>query len=276
MKLNVIFFAFLLFHSCQGQPKFIFDECKSYDLMKPTKVWEMPSDLDEISGIAVIENQKIICNNDEEGDLFIYDLKNSMITQTNRFAKKGDYEDIAVKDSIAFVLRSDGTIFEIENYMDAPQSIKHKTLLTKTDDPEGLFYDALKNRLLIACKGNSEKNSKGLRFIYEFLLEDNYFNPKPIFTISRKNIRSKSHFKNKFSPSGIAIHPITKNIFILSSIGKLLIECTPNGELQKIYNLNYFYFQQPECISFDKVGDLFISNEAGGGKANILKFNYLQ
>ena len=55
----------------------------------------------------------------------------------------------------------------------------------------------------------------------------------------------------------------------------MLVECTPKGKLQKVYSLNYSHFQQPEGISFDINGDLYISNEAKGGKANILNFNYL-
>ena len=274
MKLSVSFIAILFLLFCQEHPKEIFDECTFYNLSQPNAIWKMPKKLNEISGIEIY-NQKIICNNDEDGDLFIFNLIHKKIERTIHFAKKGDFEDIAIKESDAFVLRSDGAIFEVKNYMKNPQSIKYKTFLTKIDDTEGLFFDALKNRLLIACKGNSEKNSKGSRFIYEFLLEDKQLNPNPVLSLSQKKIRSKYNIKNHFAPSGIAIHPITKNFYVLSSVGKMLAEYTPNGKLQKVYNLNYLYFQQPEGISFDINGDLYISNEAKGGKANILKFNYL-
>ena len=275
MKLSVSFIALLFLLSCLEQPKENFDACTIYSLSQPDNIWKMPKILKEISGIE-INNQKIICNNDEDGDLFIFNLKTKKIERTIRFAKKGDFEDIAIEESDAFVLRSDGAIFEVKNYMKNPQILKHKTFLTKIDDTEGLFFDASKNRLLIACKGNSDKYAKGLRLIYEFLLEDMQLSPKPVLTLSQKEIQSKYKIKNHLAPSGIAIHPITKNIYILSSVGKMLVECTPKGKLQKVYNLNYSHFQQPEGISFDINGDLYISNEAKRGKANILKFNYLQ
>ena len=106
-------------------------------------------------------------------------------------------------------------------------------------------------------------------------MKDKYLNPNPILTITQKELASKYKLRNLFSPSGIAIHPITKNIFIISSVGKMVVEFTSEGKLQKIYSLNYSYFKQPEGISFDEKGNLYISNEAKGGKANILKFNYL-
>lgn len=275
MNLNISFFAFfLLFFSCQKQPKAVFDDCKIYNLSQPTEIWKLPKQLKEISGIVILKDQRAICLNDEDGDLFIYDLSAKNIEQTIPFRKKGDYEDLAIKDSTAFVLRSDGTIFEVQNYMNSPKTVKHNTFLTEKDNTEGLFFDSLKNRLLVACKENSAIKNES-KFVYEFLLVDKRLNPNPVLTIPQKIVSSKYNLKNPFSPSGIAIHPISKNIYVLSSVGKMLAEFTSEGKLQKIYSLNYSYFQQPEGISFDETGNLYISNEAKGGKANILKFNYL-
>lgn len=276
MKLILLFLSFFIFISCQKQPKGNFDECKSYNLKKPEKIWEMPFELNEISGIELLENQKIIAENDEEGKLFIYDLKNKTIEKTISFGKDDDYEDVAINDETAYILRSDGTIFEIINYKTVPKTTKHHTFLSQDDDTEGLFFDAAKNRLLIACKGNSSVlQSKRTRLIYEFLLKNNTLNPKPIITISEKEIKKKYNNANYFAPSGIAIHPITKNIFIITSVGKMMAEFSTERELLNVFDLDYPPFQQPESISFDKNGDLYISNEAKGKKANILKFKYL-
>ncbi|PKP13378.1 MAG: hypothetical protein CVU08_05740 [Bacteroidetes bacterium HGW-Bacteroidetes-3] len=273
MNSTISFLAFLMLLSCEEQPKATFDECNIYNLKQPSVVWKMPSELDEISGIEILKNQKVIAHNDEDGNLFVYDLINKTLEKIIPFAKEGDYEDVAIKDSTAFVLRSDGTIFEVQNYLDAPKTIKHKTFLTEKDNAEGLFFDTQKNRLLVACKENSDKkNDKDTRFVYEFLLEKKSLNPNPVLTISQNDINLKS----KFSPSGLAIHPISKDIYVLSSVGKMLAEFSSKGKLQKIYSLNYSHFMQPEGISFGENGDLYISNEAKKNKANILEFNYIQ
>ncbi|HEY9168722.1 MAG TPA: SdiA-regulated domain-containing protein [Lutibacter sp.] len=276
MKFSLTFIIFSLLLSCQAQPKVTFDECKSYDLKQPSVVWEMPSVLDEISGIEILAHQKVICHNDEHGNLFVYDLNNKTIEITIPFAEAGDYEDVAIKGSTAFVLRSDGTIFEVQNYLNSPKTIKHKTFLTQQDNTEGLFFDVDKNRLLVASKSNSgKKDGKGKRFVYEYLLSENALNPTPVLTILQKEIQKTYHVKSQFSPSGIAIHPITKNIYILSSVGKMLAEFSSDGDLQKIYSLNYPHFMQPEGISFTENGDLYISNETKRYNANILKFNFI-
>ena len=46
------------------------------------------------------------------------------------------------------------------------------------------------------------------------------------------------------------------------------------GTLEAIWQLPEDLFPQPEGIAFLPDGDLFISNEGRGGKANILRFNY--
>lgn len=274
MKFSISFIIFMTILCCKEIPKKTFDDCAFYNLKEPNKVWKMPRKLDEISGIALLNQEKVLCINDEQGKLFIYDLKNETITKQIPFAKKGDYEDVAIKDTTVFVLRSDGTIFEISNYLSTFETIEHKTFLKKEDDAEGLFFDETKNRLLIVCKGNSIKKNN-TRYVYEFLLKDNQLKPNPVLTISQNDINKTYKLKNIVAPSGIAIHPISKNIFILSSVNKILAEYTLDGKLQKIYSLDYSHFKQPEGISFDRNGDLYISNEAKKSKSNILKFNYL-
>ena len=275
-KLIGAFLVILLLISCNKKQQSNFDVCKYYQLQKPDAIWEMPFELNEISGITWLENQKILAENDEEGKLFIYDLKMNTIEKTIFFGGDGDYEDVAVNKNTAFALRSDGTIFEIKNYKLEPVVVMHHTFLSEDDDTEGLFFDVESNRLLVACKGNSALlNGNKASLIYEFSLNTNRLNPEPIITISQKEIRTKYKNTNNFSPSGIAIHPVTKNSFIISSVGKMMAEFSPQGKLLHVFDLNYPNFQQPEGISFAQNGDLYISNEAKKNKANILKFKYL-
>ena len=275
-KLIGAFLVILFLFSCYKKQESNFDFCNAYQLQKPDEIWRMPFELNEISGIVLLENQKILAENDEEGKLFIYDLNKKSIEKTIFFGKNNDYEDVTYNGNSAYALRSDGTIFEIKNYNIQPIVVIHHTFLSKDDDTEGIFFDVERDRLLIACKGNSTvlKGNKE-NFIYEFTLKNNKLNPEPIITISQKEIRTKYKSTSNFSPSGIAIHPITKNIFIISSVGKMMAEYSLQGKLLNVFDLNYTNFLQPEGISFAQNGDLYISNEAKKKKANILKFKYL-
>ncbi|CAH8286520.1 SdiA-regulated protein [Mariniflexile fucanivorans] len=255
--------------SCITNSQTSFDLSKHYDLKKPSEYFEMPYELREISGIDTINAHQLITHNDEKGEIFIYDLNNESIKKTISFGKKGDYENITIVGKTAFVLRSDGTIYEVKNYLENPITTIHKTFLSKKDNVESLCYDQENNQLLLATKGNKVKK------IYAFSLENNELISKPIFEINPKIIKKHYHTKNDFSPSAIAIQPITKNYIILSSIGKMLVEFDNEGQLIHVFNINYAYFRQPEGLCFSKNGDMYISNESKNSKANILKFDYL-
>ena len=80
MKFSISFIIFLTIICCKEIPKKTFDDCAFYNLKEPNKVWIMPGKLDEISGIALLTQQKVLCVNDEQGKLFIYDLKKETIS----------------------------------------------------------------------------------------------------------------------------------------------------------------------------------------------------
>ena len=75
-----------------------------------------------------------------------------------------------------------------------------------------------------------------------------------------------------FRPSAIAIHPLTDEIYITSSVGKLLVVLDREGLISDVHALNPALFRQPEGICFSPEGDLYISNEGKEGKGYILKF----
>ena len=81
--------------------------------------------------------------------------------------------------------------------------------------------------------------------------------------------------KVKFKPSAAAIHPLTGQLFILSSVNKVLVIADKNGVPEKVYNINSGLYKQPEGLAFTPEGHLLISNESGDtGAADILIFKY--
>ena len=80
--------------------------------------------------------------------------------------------------------------------------------------------------------------------------------------------------ETSFQPSGIAIHPIDGEIYIISSVGKLLIILDRRGKVLEVKALDPKIFRQPEGICFSPAGDMFISSEGQGGKGYILKFKF--
>lgn len=244
-------------------------ETFSYDFANPDYVWEMPAVLNEISGISALNDSIMACINDEKGQVYFYHLVHNKINMTISFTGKGDFEDIVIIDSMAYILESKGVIWQINMDRNPAEITIYETALHSSFDLEGLTYDAQGRRLLIAAK-NKIKNKEGQKVnaIYQFDLTTHTFVIDPLITWVTADVLSKDHFAS----SAIAIHPLTRDIYIVSSVGKKMMVIDWTGRVLQKISLNYKHFSQPEGIYFDKNSDIFLSNERKKSKANILKF----
>jgi DNA-binding beta-propeller fold protein YncE len=73
------------------------------------------------------------------------------------------------------------------------------------------------------------------------------------------------------NPSGIAIHPLNGDMYITDGRDPKLLIMDAAGTIKKLYPLNTKEFSQPEGITFNAAGDLFIANEGTKQPGNILQ-----
>jgi uncharacterized protein YjiK len=266
-----------------------------YDLNNPDETYILPKYLVEISGLAYYQKDKILCEQDEKAEIYVFSLDKKEIVNKYKFGDRGDFEDIAVIGQTVYMLRSDGRIFEVENFENENRKVtEHKTPLSKKNDTEGLMYDKLSNSMLIACKGSpdieKDKQYKGYKAVYKFDLGKMKLDKKPEFLVSLKkpdsykefNLSTGSSLGDKisgltkyeigFQPSGLALHPANNEIYLIASVGKILIILDRKGKVLDLQALDPSIFEQPEGICFSPSGDLFISNEGKDGRGYILKF----
>lgn len=266
-----------------------------FDLSQPSTTFSLPTSLNEISGIALVNNGYIACIQDEKGIIFLYDTSNQKIISEILFGKKNDYEDIAIVGQDAFILESDGDLFQVTNFLGPePEGIKYETDLSVDNDTEGLFYDEALDALLIACKGQpgtkNHKSGKNFKTIYRFDLKSKLLQPAPYLSVNISDIAELAHKNaltrfsheigklipdhadNQFKPSGLAKDPISNHLFVMAHVGNKLAIFNTNQQLIEVHELNPSVFGQPEGIFFDNSGNLYISNEKNTGPANILKF----
>jgi uncharacterized protein YjiK len=267
-----------------------------YDLNKPDERYFLPKYLTEISGIAYYKENKILCEQDQNADIYVFNLNKKEIVNKYNFGKNGDYEDIAVVGKTVYILRSDGKIFEVEEFDSENRKVtEHKTPLSNNNNTEGLAYDKSSSSLLIACKGSPaiyKKNQySGYRAIYrfdlgkmklreepDFLIDlarpESYMNEKIFKKYSGRSDLSYKLLRNSTSlmPSGLTFHPFSDEIYLISSVGKILVVLNRQGKVLDFQDLDSKIFVQPEGICFSPEGDLFISSEGKGGQGYILKF----
>lgn len=264
-----------------------------YDMGKPDAKYLLHENLTEISGLTWFNSDTIFCIQDEKARIYTFSLAGEKAGKYLDFTRDGDFEDVATDGKNIFALRSDGIIYEIANHRsEFPEVREYKTPLSSKNNTEGLVWDKISGGLLIACKGEASITSNNERIagkaVYHFDLVNQALDPEPFFTINLKNPSSFNSattfneftktgksidFRNPdFQPSAISIHPLSGSIYVLSSVGKLILITDRSGKILDFSFLNPDIFKQPEGLCFSPAGEMYISSEGRGGPGYILKF----
>lgn len=241
------------------------------------QTWELPGELEEVSGISFIDDNRIACIQDEDGIIFIFNLKTSKIEEEIPFGDSGDYEGITIVGKTAYVLQSNGTIFQVDNFMSAPKVTKYETRLSRNNDVEGMYYDSSRNRLLLAVK-EKDPVAKDYKGIYAFDLSRKNIAKKPAYKIQfdEKIFEdiSKKDKQDIFKPSEVALHPKSGELYLLEGETPKLLILSASGKGKRLYFLDDDQFPQPEGLAFDSIGNLYISNEGDPGTIHRVIIKY--
>lgn len=249
-----------------------------YDLNAPDENVTLPKGLKEVSGLTYYKDDKLLCVQDEEAIVYIYDTKKKKVVQNFSFGGYGDFEGIEYVNGEVYVLESNGNLFRFEPPADTDpieMEVANKIGRTPTGLPpktevEGLGYEPKTKRLLIAVKqGRGASSDKA---IYSFdLLNRAVFKD---MQLNDKQLAGAGIDPKTYKPSGIAVHPITGEWYVLTSAGKRLL--ITNRQAQVLYSqpLDPKLFRQPEGICFAPNGDLYIASEGDGKRGYVMTFGY--
>lgn len=250
-----------------------------YDLSKPDK-FAMPESLLEISGICFYNGNAdtVYAIQDEDGKLFrlAWGVKQQYHA---KFGRSGDYEDVAIVNNNAVILKSNGVLysFPMEDavYAEVDDVKEWKDILPK-GEYESLYGDSNGN-LYALCKNCAIDNKKDEITGYVINLNSQ----ASISSTFKIDVNAIAKFTGKvkrgFRPSGMSLNPVTKDWFIISAVNKLLVVADQQWKIKGAYQLDGNRFNQPEGIAFDKTGNLYISNEGDDlTDGNILKFERLK
>lgn len=237
------------------------------------KTWELPDILNEISGMVWLEDNKIACVQDENGIIFIYDLKTKKISDQVEFDDAGDFEAITIAGKDAYIMRSDGLIYEIRDFRGPDKQVSSfKTKFSEDNNMETLTYYRETNSLLTVPK-DRDLNYENIKGIYEIPLKTRRIKANPLYQIDMKSPKFKEFAQNKvsktFNPSDMAIHPKTGDLYLLDGKYPKLLVLDPKGAPKKVHSFKEGDFPQPEGITFSPDGTLYISNEAHKGSATL-------
>jgi uncharacterized protein YjiK len=255
----------------------------NYDLSNPKKKWRLAPDLLEISGNTWVDNNHLLVIEDLHPNLYLLKLNADSATIEKKVpfmeetpGEKFDVEDVTIVNNTVYAIWSHGAILKVTNWQGKPEMKEIKTFLSKENNTEGICFDPVTNNLLVTCKNESdvEDEKKSTRAVYEFDLKSDSLKSEPFMLIHKKDLEKQAGEKLEFYPSAIAVHPVTHDIYILSTKEtKCMAVFKHSGELISVEFIAKELLPQPEGICFAPDGTLYISTEGKQGHPGYL-FQY--
>jgi len=258
-----------------------------YMLDKPTQVYKLPEVLREISGLGITKTGEVGCIQDEQGVIFIYDTDQCEINRRIGYGKNADYEGVAFAGDDAFVLRTNGNIWQ-------PVRQKHKSLLNRKNNTKGIAYEPNKNRVLAICKdGYATGNGNFIEqlAIFPYDIDSNTVADSVAYSLDIDQVKKYTELANPETyrevfpmfyranlatfpiyPSALAVHPKTGDIYIASGAGGLLFVLNSNGLLVHIERLREDSYLQIEGLTFRPNGTLLMASEGKDKPGELYEF----
>jgi hypothetical protein len=232
---------------------------------KSSSQWALPKLLREISGIAVVDNQRLLIHQDETVVVYLFDVDTQLVTplfQLGEPALKRDIEGIALLQSDVYLITSTGAIYKVTDGLNRSGVIEDyvvfDTGLADVCEIEGLDEDLTKGSLVLACKQMFVKDADYIS-VYQFTPETNQ--TARLFDISFADIGQPVR--------ATAITTRFDHYIVLFGKKNLLAQIAENGSVVGIQSLKKKLHPQSEGLGFLEDGRLVLADEGKKGRGRI-------
>ena len=249
-----------------------------YDLAAPpADRWELPKELDEISGLAIDRSGRVFAHGDERA--LIYQLDPASHRVVKRFAlgrpaAHGDFEAIAFAGDRLILTTSNGVLYLGSEGRDG-EAVPYTVQATGIGDRcevEGLAWDPEARSLLLACKTPRTEALRGRVTIFGWSLEHRALAPMPqIFAPLSRVTRALG--ATSFHPSELVRDPGTGHFLLLAARQRAIAELTPDGQVIRVSRLRRALHRQPEGLAIAADGTLLVADEANGQRATLTMYS---
>jgi uncharacterized protein YjiK len=230
--------------------------------------WLMPHELNEISGLALTSDGRLLTHGDQRGQVFEIDYRRGVVVKQFALGKPtvhDDFEAITVVGDTVVLFASTGKLYMFhEGANDARVTFTvQDTGLGHECEFEGAAYDPGIHSLLLACKVIHTKSLKDSLVIYRWPLEGGTTSHVSKITVLVKQVIGANGWDG-LHPSDITIDPLNGNYVLIAGREKALFEITPSGTVVFARPIPGEH-AQPEGIAITKDSMLIISDEKAQG-----------
>ncbi|HEX2722051.1 MAG TPA: SdiA-regulated domain-containing protein [Gemmatimonadaceae bacterium] len=243
---------------------------------KPVAMWIMPTELREISGIALTARGQLLAHGDERALVYVLDPRTGIVVDRFHVGEgtHADFEGITVAGDDLWMIQSNGKLYQFKrgtNNSRVAYKI-HDTHLGKECEFEGVAFDPDSAWLVMPCKRALKKAMRGQFVMYHMRLAGADSGKISEFTIPMETVVGSNKWKN-FRPSDITLDPNTGNYVMVAAQEKGLVVMTPEGDVLRSEHIPGKHPQaEGVAITIDNI--LIISDEASNGPASITLYRW--
>lgn len=235
--------------------------------------WRLPDKLNEISGLALTADRRLLSVTDEAAIVYELDYADGRLLKAFALGDptvRGDFEGIAWSEGRVWLTTSEGVIYETTEGADGERVAftAYKTGLGKHCEIEGLTYRRSDGMLLLPCKKIRKKSDVRNLVIFAWSTSSRATVGKKTIALPDRDIATALRM-NRFNPSGIAIDETTGNLLIVAARQRAVIELDESGRLLSTRLLPTAAHRQAEGIAILPTGDILIADEGGGHRARL-------
>jgi uncharacterized protein YjiK len=236
----------------------------------------MPPELQEISGIAVTADGRLLAHGDENSKVFVLNPRTGIVLKkfTVGTGIAGDFEGITVAGDDIYMITSNGTLYQFKEGA-SNAAVRYSTIdthLGKECEFEGVAFEPDSAWLLMPCKRVSKKLPRGNLVIYRWRLQGTDSTRLTMLTIPHAEAIGSNDWKG-LHPSDITVDPTTGNYILISAQEKALLEITPGGVVERSEELPGRH-PQAEGVAITKDNILIVSDEVSKRPASITLYRF--
>lgn len=246
-----------------------------YPLSEETlEQWNLPSRLDEISGLALTGDERLLAVGDEQAIVYELDYVEGRLVKAFAFGDptlRGDFEGIAWHERRVYLVTSGGTIYTAGEGDDGERVPfrEHRTEIGRDCEVEGLAADPEADVLMVLCKRSLRGSNLASPMIFLWSTTDRTVEWARRIELPDEAIEAELGAAD-LRPSGIARVRSSGHWLIVAARQKALVEIDANGALVAARRLPLAgRHRQPEGIELLADGRLLVADEAGGDQPRL-------